>query len=295
MSIASDREQSRLFSPMSEDLASYRIRPIARVMYGNSFELFIVGLIILNAAALAALTFDGITGDTRMFLEAFDSWVIWVFVAEVLVRIASYGRKPWMFFTSGWNVFDFLIIALIPLFAGATIVLRLLRLLRIVRLFRFMPEFQILSNSLARSIKPLLSLIVLIGFLLFIFGMAGVYLFGADNPESWGDLGVALITLTVLLTLENFPDALAEGLGSTPFAWIYFVAFMFLVVFTVLNVLIGIVLNAMDEARSEASGRKDKVQSALEVLEDAQGSGSLNEESFQRLGNIVGNDKKGNV
>ncbi len=287
MSASSDREQSRLFRPMSEDIESYRVRPIARVVYGNPFELSIVVLIIFNAAALAALTFPEVTGPTRDWLLVFDSVVIWVFVAELLVRIASYGRKPWMFFTSGWNVFDFLVIALVPLFSGATIILRLLRLLRVVRLFRFMPEFKILANSLARSIKPLLSLIVLIGFLMFLFAMAGVYLFGPDNPESWGDVGVAMVTLTILLTLENFPDSLEAGLGTTPFALLYFVAFMFLVVFTVLNVLIGIVLNAMDEARADAEDDDVKVASALSVLESAQMSGSLSEDVATRLRKLL--------
>jgi voltage-gated sodium channel len=287
MSASSDREQSRLFRPMSEDIESYRIRPIARVVYGNPFELSIVALITLNAAALAALTFPQVTGTTRDMLVAFDSIVIWVFVVELLVRIASYGKKPWMFFTSGWNTFDFLVIALVPIFAGATIILRLLRLLRVVRLLRFMPEFRILSNSLARSIKPLLSLILLIGFLMFLFAMAGVYLFGADNPESWGDLGVAMVTLTILLTLENFPDSLEAGLGTTPFAVLYFVAFMFLVVFTVLNVLIGIVLNAMDEARKEAEDDDAKQSSAVTFLEKAQMTGSLSEEATARLRKLL--------
>lgn len=287
MSASSDREQSRLSSPMSEDIESYRIRPIARVVYGNPFELSIVALIILNAVALAALTFPQVTGTTRDVLMAFDAIVIWVFVVELLVRIASYGKKPWMFFTSGWNLFDFLVIALVPIFAGATIILRLLRLLRVVRLFRFMPEFRILSNSLARSIKPLLSLLVLIGFLMFLFAMAGVYLFGADNPESWGDLGIAMVTLTILLTLENFPDTLEAGLGTSPFALVYFVAFMFLVVFTVLNVLIGIVLNAMDEARAEAEDDNVKLASALTVLEKAQTAGPLSDDVTARLRKLI--------
>jgi voltage-gated sodium channel len=219
---------------------------------------------------------------------AFDSIVIWVFVVELLVRIASYGKKPWMFFTSGWNVFDFLVIALVQIFAGATIILRLLRLLRVVWLFRFMPEFRILSNSLARSIKPLLSLLVLIAFLMFLFAMAGVYLFGADNPESWGDLGIAMVTLTILLTLENFPDSLEAGLGTTPFTVLYFVAFMFLVVFTVLNVLIGIVLNAMDEARAAAEDDDATITSAATLLEKAQMTGSLGNDASRRLRKLLG-------
>lgn len=247
----SDRSQSQLFVPMSEDIEAYRYKPLARIVYGNPFEFSIIALIVINAAALAILTFSGIPTSLRDSLRLLDSVIIWFFVAEIVIRILSYGKKPWMFFTSGWNIFDFTIIALVPFFSGATIVLRLLRLLRVVRLLRFLPDFRMLSSSLAKTVRPLGSLLILIGFSMFLYAMAGVYLFGEKNPEAWGDLGVAFVTLTVLLTLENFPDALQEGLAVSPFAWIYLVSFMFIVVFTVLNVLIGIVLNAMDEAREE--------------------------------------------
>lgn len=283
MSTSSDREQSRLFSPMSDDIEPYRIKPIARIVYGNPFELTIVSLIILNAAALGALTFQEVQGDIRALLETFDSVVIWIFVLELALRVASYGRKPWMFFTSGWNIFDFLVIALIPVLAGNTIVLRLLRLLRVVRIFRFMPEFRILTNSLARSIKPLFNLLVLIGFLMFLFAMAGVYLFGEANPSRWGDLGAAMVTLTILLTLENFPESLAEGLGATPFAWLYFLAFMFFVVFTVLNVLIGIVLNAMDEARAETKTDDETLTTAVSAIATAHREGKLPADITEQL------------
>lgn len=287
MTKPSQRNQSRLFIPMSGDIPAYRIKAIARIVYGNAFELTIVGLIVANAVALAALTFSGLPAGARLTLEIFDSIVIWIFVFEIIIRILSYGKKPWMFFTSGWNVFDFVVIALIPFFSGATIVFRLLRLLRVVRLFRFMPEFKMLSNSLARSIKPLLSLIVLIGFFLFIFAMAGVYIFGSANPETWGDLGVAMITLTILLTLENFPDSLEAGMAVTPFAWIYFVAFMFLVVFTVLNVLIGIVLNAMDEARADQENSGDALEALIVGVEAASASGKLSTQLKSRLTKLL--------
>ncbi len=83
--------------------------------------------------------------------------------------------------------------------------------------------------------------------------MAGVYLFGAADPERWGDIGKAILTLTIMLTLENFPDAFLSGLEITPFALVFFLTYMFFIVFTVLNVLIGIVLTAMDQAREEVA------------------------------------------
>lgn len=279
---------------MSENIEAYRVKPIARIIYGNYFEFAIILLIVLNAVALALLTFDSLPPAILLVAGAFDSAVVWVFVAEILIRIASYGSKPWMFFTAPWNVFDFLVIALIPLFAGATILLRLLRLFRIVRLLKFLPDFQMLTVSMARIVKPLGSVVVLIGFFLFLYAMAGVYLFGEQNPEQWGDLGLAFITLTVLLTLENFPDSLQQGLESTPFSWLYFVSFMFLVVFTVLNVLIGVVLNGMDEARAQTEGDQTQQngdlaeEHLLAALTDRIRDGSLTPSTRSRLKKLLG-------
>lgn len=289
-----ERDQSRLFVPMSENIEAYRVKPIARVIYGNYFEFSIILLIVLNAVALALLTFESLPPAVLLVASSFDSTVVWVFVAEILTRIASYGKKPWMFFTTRWNVFDFLVIALIPLFAGATILLRLLRLFRIVRLLKFLPDFQMLAVSLTRIVKPLGSVVVLIGFFLFLYAMAGVYLFGEENPEQWGDLGLAFITLTVLLTLENFPDSLQQGLESTPFSWLYFVSFMFLVVFTVLNVLIGVVLNGMDEARAQTQGDRTQQNSELAqeqliaAITDRVRDGSLTPSTRSRLKKLLG-------
>lgn len=283
MTASAQRNQSRLFVPMSQEIPAYRIKPLAKVIYGNTFEFAVVGMIIASAVALAILTFRDIPISLRVSLEIFETVALSFFGAELIVRIVSYGKKPWMFFTSGWNVFDFLIIALVPLFSAATIVLRLLRLLRVVRLFRFMPEFKMLSNSLARSIRPLASLVVLIGFLMFIFAMGGIYIFGANDPAAWGDLAAAMITLTILLTLENFPESLEAGLSTTPFAWIYFVAFMFLVVFTVLNVLIGIVLNAMEEARADSKGSLEHTENLVGQIEILSKQGKLTADARQRL------------
>ena len=290
MAESKERSQSRLFVPMSEDLEPYRVRPLARVIYGDAFELTIVGLIVTNAVVLAVLTLPAISTETATLLAHLDTWIYAVFVVEVALRIASYGKKPWRYFRSRWNVFDFLVVALVPIFSSATILLRLLRLLRVIRLFRFMPEFQMLSTALGRTIKPVFSAFMLISLFMFLYAMAGVYIFGDNDPHHWGDIGVALVTLTILLTLENFPETLEAGLADTPLAWIYFVSFMVVVVFTVLNVLIGIVLNAMDEARKDSRSSErsaDDVSGAIEKLTTAAKEGELTTEHRKSLRKIV--------
>jgi voltage-gated sodium channel len=183
-----------------------------------------------------------------------------IYVLELLLRLVSYGKKPWRYFKEGWNVFDFVVIGLTPFFQGQTAVIRLLRLMRLVRIFRFLPEVRILSASIVKSIPPLLSMSVLISMMLFLYGMAGHYAFGVEAPQSWGNIGLSMKSLFILLTLENFPIYLEEAMLISPLAIPFFLSYVFLIVFTVLNVLIGIVLNAMDEARAEDRTQRAQVE-----------------------------------
>lgn len=257
-------------------ILGYRIQWLSRLIYGEKFEFFIVGVILLNAAALAALTFRHIDDGVRDVLLLINNVALWVFVVELGLRILSYGSKPWMFFRSGWNVFDFLLIGLTPFFQGQTMVLRLLRLLRVIRIFRFLPEVRILTSSIIKSFPPLASLTVLIGFMLFLYAMTGYYMFGSEATENWGDVGLAMQSLILLLTLENFPDLLVEGMSITPYAQIYYLSFVLIIVFTVLNILLGIVLNAMDQAREEENTKTQQLRVINTIDEDLEGLGSSN-------------------
>ena len=247
------------------EIPDYRIFWLSRIVYSSPFELSIAFVILLNAISLGALTMPGISEGARASFEAFDRYALYVYTAELVLRMISYGTKPWEFFRRGWNIFDFLIVALSPIFAGQTVVLRLLRLLRLIRIFRFLPEVKVLTLSIVRSIPPLLSMSVLIFLALFIYGMAGVYLLGDKLPLHWGDISIALTTLFILLTLENFPVYLEEAILVSPLALPFFLSYIFIVVFTVLNVFIGIVLNAMDEARSENREKLEKMKKLDEL------------------------------
>ena len=251
------------------EIPDYRIFWLSRIVYSSPFELGIAFVILLNAISLGLLTMPGLSDGARESFEAFDRYALYVYAGELVLRMISYGTKPWEFFRRGWNIFDFLIVALSPIFAGQTVILRLLRLLRLIRIFRFLPEVKVLTISIVRSIPPLLSMSVLIFLALFIYGMAGVYLLGDKLPLHWGDITIALTTLFILLTLENFPVYLEEAILVSPLALPFFLSYIFIVVFTVLNVFIGIVLNAMDEARSENRERLEKLKKldelALEV------------------------------
>jgi len=265
---------------------SYRIKWLTRVVYSQTFELFIAGIIFLNAVALALLTIPGIDDQTRQSLESFDQTALWIFVFELIVRMISYGSKPWNFFKTGWNIFDFVIIGLSPFLANQTLILRLLRIFRLIRIFRFLPEVRILTRSITRSLPPLMSMSVLIFLALFIYGMAGVYLFGEQMPEQWGDITAALTSLFILLTLEEFASYLVDGLAVSPWALPYYISYVFVIVFTILNVLIGVVLNAMDEARQENRDREDEIKrlkNFAQEVDDISEDGIISNEELTQL------------
>jgi voltage-gated sodium channel len=268
------------------ELPDYRVHWLSKLVYSSPFELVIAFVILVNAVSLGLLTMPGIDGSTRSAFETLDSLALYIYSTELVLRMVSYGKKPWEFFRRSWNVFDFAIIALSPVFAGQIVILRLLRLLRLVRIFRFLPEVRVLTLSIIRSVPPLLSMGVLIFLALYIYGMAGVYIFGEELPIHWGNISIALTTLFILLTLENFPVYLEEAVLVSPWALPFYLSYIFIVVFTVLNVLIGIVLNAMDEARSENKKRIEKIKQLDEIVhevDDMTADGKVTEEEIQHL------------
>jgi len=269
------------------ELKEYRIKWLARIVYSSQFELLIAFIILVNAVSLALLTMPEIEPETRNTLSELDKFALYIYLVELIMRLVSYGKRPWEFFRQGWNVFDFTIVVLsFGVFTGETIILRLLRIFRLIRIFRFLPEVRVLTSSVVKSLPPLMSVGVLIFLALFIYGMAGVYLFGEQLPDSWGNITLALTSLFILLTLENFPNYLEEAVAISPWALPFYLSYIFIVVFTVLNVLIGIVLNAMDEAREENRERKKKIAKLdliVHEVDDITADGKVTEDEINRL------------
>jgi len=269
------------------EIQDYRIKWLAKIVYSSQFELVIAFIILVNAVSLALLTMPDIDPSVRDTLTELDTYAIYVYLGELIIRILSYGTKPWEFFRQGWNIFDFTIVTLsFGMFTGETIILRLLRLFRLIRIFRFLPEVRVLTSSIVKSLPPLMSVGVLIFLALFIYGMAGVYLFGEQLAESWGNITLALTSLFILLTLENFPNYLEEAVEVSPWALPFFLSYIFVVVFTVLNVLIGIVLNAMDEARRENRQRKQQIRQLDQIVhevDDITADGQVTKDEIEGL------------
>jgi voltage-gated sodium channel len=224
---------------------------LRRLVAHPAFDGVVLALVLGNALVLGLQTFDGIARDHGATLDLLNDVFLGLFVIEIGLRVGAYGRRPWRFFLDRWNVFDLVLVllAFAPGFQGNSTLLRLARLLRIVRIVRLLPELRILVTAIARSIPPLFSMAALTALILFVYGMVGWAMFADENPAAWGDIGQSMLTLFVMLTLENLPAQLERGVEIEPLTVVYFVSFVLTASFIVLNVLIGVVLNSMDEAR----------------------------------------------
>jgi voltage-gated sodium channel len=224
---------------------------LRRFVHTHAFDVAILLVIVANAIVLGLQTYPGMVADYGDTLNLLNNVFLGVFVVELLLRLASYGSRPQDFFRNGWDVFDFFVVAaaFLPGVRESSTLLRLARLLRVVRIFRVLPDLRILVVGVVRSLPPLFSMTVLVTVILFIYGMVGWLLFADDLPEQWGTIGTAMLTLFVMLTLENFPIYMEAGMDVYPWSWVYFVTFILLAAFMILNVLIGIVLNSLEEAR----------------------------------------------
>jgi voltage-gated sodium channel len=244
---------------------------LRRLVEHPAFTGTIAVVIVLNAVVLGAQTYDELERRHGLLLDRLNDAFLGVFVVELTLRIASYGRRPQDFFRSGWNVFDFVVVgaAFMPLLRENATLLRLARLARIVRIVRLLPDLRVLLLAVGRSIPPLASMSVLTLLILFVYGMVGWTLFGEQDPERWDDVGTAMLNLFVMLSLENLPENLEAGMAIHPWSWVYFVSFAMVAAFIVLNVLIGVVLNSMEEARAiELDRERRRRQSEREAGEE---------------------------
>jgi voltage-gated sodium channel len=227
------------------------MNPLRRLVDSPAFIGSVVAVILANAVVLGLQTYPALEQSHGDTLDLLNGIFLAFFVVEITLRVAAYLPRPWRFFLNGWNVFDFLAVGLAfaPGLRENATVLRLARLARIVRVVHLLPDVRILITGVLRSLPPLGSMAILTTLILFVYGMVGWQLFSAELPDQWGTIGLAMLTLFVMLTLENFPAYMEAGMDVHPWSWIYFVTFVLIAAFVVLNVLIGIVLNSMEEAR----------------------------------------------
>jgi voltage-gated sodium channel len=255
----------------------YRIKKLSNLVDSTRFNYFISLIIVLNAIVIGMNTYESLSLAYSQLFETANAVFFSIFVIELILRISSYAKNPLYFFKSAWNVFDFTIVALsfLPIARESSQVMRLLRLARIVRLMRFLPRSSLLMDTVRRAIPPVFTTAIFIGLVIFIFGMIGNTLFGQEIPKEWGTIGDSMRTLFVLLTLEGLPEYLEDGMEVSRLAVPFLFSYVLMASFFVLNLLIGIVVSANEQAQEHAK------------LEEARQKGIENQDISDDLAEVI--------
>lgn len=210
----------------------------------------IIAIIMFNAVTLGLETSNFVQERAGGLLLRVEQVVLTIFVIEIAIKLFAFRLR---FFTSGWNVFDFVIvgIALVPA-SGPLAILRAFRILRILRLVTKIARLRHLVESLIRALPSIGWIVVLMLMVFYIFAVMGTKLFGEQFPDYFGHLGASLYSLFQVMTLESWSQGISRPImAEIPYAWIYFLTFILITVFTVLNLFIGIIVNTMQEKHFE--------------------------------------------
>lgn len=245
------------------------------------FQNFVTIAIIIAGVLVGMATYPEFYAKHEGVLELLNTIVLIIFIIEIVVKIIAEGKKPWLYFTDAWNIFDFIIVAAAFLpFGGSSIaILRLLRLLRVLKLIKALPKLQMLVGALLKSIPSMGYVSILLLLLFYIYAVAGVFFFGENDPIHFSDLQTSMLSLFRVVTLEDWTDIMyinmfgCENYGydgnmdictsSIPNAAgsvTFFVSFVLIGTMIFLNLFIGVIMNGMDEAKAEMA-LKSKIDS----------------------------------
>ncbi|NNE22536.1 MAG: ion transporter [Rhizobiales bacterium] len=226
----------------------------------------IIGVILFNAVILGLETSDRVMAVAGPLIYALDTICLAIFVAEIAAKLFAYRLS---FFRSGWNIFDFVIvgIALIPA-AQSLSVLRALRILRVLRVISATPSLRRVVEGFLTALPGMGSVFMLMSLIFYIGSVMATKLFGDAFPQWFGDLGSSAYSLFQIMTLESWSMGIVRpGMQQLPYAWALFVPFIITTAFTVLNLFIGVIVDAMQsEHEAEARADRDAMMSETELV-----------------------------
>ncbi len=233
----------------------------------------IIGVIIFNAIILGLETSPAVMEQAGALIHALDKACLVFFVVELLLKLFAYGFR---FFRSGWNLFDLAIvgIALVPASSGMS-VLRALRILRVLRLVSVAPRLRRVVEGFVTALPGMGSVFVLMAIIFYIGAVMATKLFGTSFPTWFGSLGQSAYTLFQIMTLESWSMGIVRPVMETyPYAWAFFVPFIMVTTFAVVNLLVGLIVNSMQDAHAEESNAatdeyRNEIIARLEAIERA--------------------------
>jgi len=250
------------------------------------FQRAVLVLIVANAVLMGIETSAPLMQRHGPLLLALNAVIQAVFVLEIAVRLAAHGRRPLEFFRDGWNTFDFAVVALslLPVTGALTNVARLARVLRAARLVSSLPDLRLIIGTMLRSIPSMGHVLLLLGLLMYVYGVLGVHLFGQADPRHWASLPRAAGTLFQILTLEGWVEIQAASREGHPAAWLFYGSFIMIAVFVVINLFIAVVINNLEATRREeeevrrgddVAARITALRREIDALEQSLGAGRV--------------------
>ena len=247
----------------------------ARLVAAPIFNGLIIAMILITALGLGL-------ESSQAFHVRFGGAIQWayhvalaVFVFEAAVKLTAVSPRFERYFRDGWNLFDFviLVLALLPEAGEFALIARLARLLRVLRVATVVPQLRVIVSTLIRSLPGLGHVMLLLSAVFYVYAIAGVHLFRDHDPTHWRSLGIALLTLFRVMTLEDWTDVMYVAMELQPMAWLFFVSFVMLAAVIMINLVIAVVINNLHDARLEivpAKGEEDEEEATLRaVREDA--------------------------
>ena len=257
----------------------------ATLVNSNWFEYFIIAVIIANGILLGLETSAVIAGAYGHWLELGNQIALGIFIVEALLKMAALWPRMLGYFRDGWNIFDFMVIvfALIPATGQFAMVARLARLLRVVRLISAIRDLRLIVAALVRSIPSVGHVIMLMSIVVYIYAIMGFHLFHDHDPEHWGSLAISLLTLFNIITLDGWTELMDTAMRRHSFAWVYFVSFVVVGTFVVINLFIAIIINSLDETKRSNLPAEDEPVSRQDLARELRATRETLEKLEERL------------
>jgi len=225
-----------------------------------------MAVIVINAIIIGMETSPVLMERYGSILGALDQIAIGIFIVEILLKLFVYRLS---FFKNGWNIFDFVIVAVALLPTGGSLsVLRALRILRALRLVSTMPKMRKVVQGLFAAIPSMGTVIILLALVFYIAAVMATKLFGSEFPQWFGSIGASLYSLFQIMTLESWSMGIVRPIMEVyPWAWVFFVPFVLVTSFVVLNLFIAIIVNAMhEEADEEQTAQRDEILEEIRAI-----------------------------
>ena len=257
------------------------VRFAGRVVENQFFDYVIIALILLSGAFLGLQTVPEINDPYGNLLVLGNQIILVIFILEAILKMLALAPRSQRYFRDGWNVFDFTIIvlSLVPATGAFAMIARLGRLLRVLRLISAIQDLRLIVSALVKSIPNVGHIMMLMSIIVYIYAIIGFQLFHEHDPDRWGNIGLSILTLFEIITLEGWVDINARAMELNSFAWIYFVSFVIVGTFVVVNLFIAVVINNLDRAKEESLKELETPVSRDELLRELRAT----QDSLRRL------------